>query len=366
MKRGSRKNRVLDYYLGIPLLQLAALGHRRRSFPKHIERVGILVNPALGDTLLSSGPVKDLRAAFPAQRLIFFCAPSNRISAELLPGLDEQIVISFTRPHEAIAQLRAAKLDILFDFTSWQRITAFCSLMSGARYVIGFQSPGQYRDCGYDAVALHRRDVHEIENMRALVRAAGIHAGLAPELQLPESQAPARTSGGQERIVFHAWPSGARSWLREWPMANWVELARGMNRPEYHFVLTGSPQDRPRSEELRAALQAEGISAEVFTGSDGLISVAHLLQQARLLVSVNTGIMHLGAILGTPTVVINGPTAEHRWGPVGPRVANVNAPDGRGGFLHLGFEFDGNPTDSMERTPVNDVLAAAEQFLNKY
>ncbi len=365
MKRGSRKNRLLDLYLGVPVLTALTAAHRRRRYPESIERVGIMVNPALGDTLLSSGPVRDLRQAFPSQRLIFFCVPSNRIAAELLPGVDEIIVVRFTRPHEVVAQLRAARLDVLFDFTSWQRITALCTYLSGARYTVGFRAQGQHRHRGYDCVAEHRRDRHEIDNLRTLARAAGVSTGLAPDLVLPVKPEFQMNTNAEEVVVFHAWPSGAQSWLREWPTQCWVELAQLLAAPGRAFVLTASKEDRPRALELCAAMQAMDLPTEVFTGKDGLVSVAYLLRQARLLVSVNTGIMHLGAILGTPTVVINGPTAEHRWGPVGTTVANVNAADGSGGFLHFGFEFDGHPTDTMERISVREVLAAAKQLMGE-
>jgi len=54
---------------------------------------------------------------------------------------------------------------------------------------------------------------------------------------------------------------------------------------------------------------------EVLVGRDGLGEIARALMHAEVLVSVNTGIMHLGAILGVPTVSINGPTSSRRWGP---------------------------------------------------
>jgi len=72
--------------------------------------------------------------------------------------------------------------------------------------------------------------------------------------------------------------------------------------------------------------------------------------------------MHLGAIVGTPTISINGPTSAERWGPIGPRVANVCPSDGSGGFLDLGFEYRGKPADVMDRISVADVMRAVKQL----
>ena len=106
----------------------------------------------------------------------------------------------------------------------------------------------------------------------------------------------------------------------------------------------------------------QGASAEIMIGRNGISEIARMLNHAEILVSVNTGIMHLGAILGVPTVTINGPTAVHRWGPIGSRVANVTPPDGSGGFLDLGFEYDGHAENVMEKISVDDVMCAVQQL----
>jgi heptosyltransferase-3 len=74
-------------------------------------------------------------------------------------------------------------------------------------------------------------------------------------------------------------------------------------------------------------------------------------------------VMHLAAVAGAPIISLNGPTAEHRWGARGPCVANVQPADGSGGYLHLGFEFKGQPTDVIERISVDQVFSAAENLL---
>ena len=68
MKRGSALNRTLDFYLGIPLLNLLAGLRRSRTYPVNPTRIGLLFNPALGDTLLASAAILDIRAPIPMQR----------------------------------------------------------------------------------------------------------------------------------------------------------------------------------------------------------------------------------------------------------------------------------------------------------
>jgi len=365
MKRGSKKNRLLDFYVGIPFLFLASGFRRKRKWPPSIRRIGIFPNPALGDTLLCAGPIADLRLAFPKSEIILLITRSNNSAASLIPGVDNIVNISVSNPWQSIRAIRALQLDLLVDFTSWQRVTAAISAFSNARFVVGYYTANQFRHFAYDRTAEHRNDRHELDNHRALAACIGAVGGTFPQLIVPLATLDEIIDAANDLVVFHPWPSGMRSWLREWPDERWIELAMRLNRPGRLFVITGSPQDEPRARSISEKLMSRGAETHVFVGREGLASVARLLIRAKLLVSVNTGIMHLGALLGTPTVSINGPTAQHRWGPVGQCVAGVDTPGCSGGFLHLGFEFEGNPTDTMERISAQQVFEAAEYILRR-
>jgi ADP-heptose:LPS heptosyltransferase len=371
MRRGSIKNRLIDVWLGTPLLHLAALFHRRRSRPPtQVRRIGVMSAPALGDTLLFSAPLQDLRALYPNAELVHICMKPSLAAAEIIPGADRRLLISLTQPMSSIRALRAERFDLLLDFTPWQRISALYTLLSGARFTVGFRTPGMHRSPGYDRLADHRRDRHELENHRALFReATGVEPTYAPAVDAgPITASP--FADEPNLVVFHLWAAGQRSWLREWPEERWVELATRLKAQlgdemggDALFVLTGAPADRLRCEPMLDRLRAAGLRAEPFVSPDGFRSLTHLLLRARVVVSVNTGVMHLAAIAGAPTVSLNGPTAELRWGARGPNVANVQPGDGSGGYLHLGFEFQGQPEDIMERISVDQVFTACEAVM---
>ena len=358
MKRGKALNRALDFWLGIPALNLLASLRRPGKYPVEPRRIGLFFNPALGDTLLASAAVLDIRAHFPRATLILFAASSNVSAANLLPEIDSIKVLPITHPLNSIRILRQSKLDLMLDFTAWQRLTAIYSLLSGARFTVGFERKGQYRHRGYDQTVPHLGSCHELENIRRLSRSLGSKAEHSPRLLISAGPLPRVVSEGRKIVVLHAWASGSQRSQREWPDDSWVLLARRLMVPGRVFLLTGAPSDEDRCEALRQSLVAHGLPAKILVGRDGLGEIARVFTHAEMLVSVNTGIMHLGAILGVPTISINGPTASHRWGPVGPRVANVCPADGSGGFLDLGFEFHGHSRDTMRKILVEDVLRA--------
>lgn len=357
----------MDTWVGIPALNALAAFHPRRKCPDKLNRIGVMCSFALGDTLLFSAAVQSLRAHFPEQYIVFFCGPQNLAAAELIPGLSKLVVINLLQPRESIRLMRAEQLDILLDFSSWQRLTAFYSLMSGARFTVGFRTPGQHRHRGYDRVADHTRDRHELDNFHGLLQSVGVTERSRPAIVPPAVPLPELLTRGKQVVVFHMWPSGVRSYTREWPEDRWITLAKHLAIPgaqsETLFVITGAPSDEARSEAFVQKLHAAGLEAESFVGRDGFASLCQLLLHSRLVVSVNTGVMHLAAILSAPTISINGPNRNGRWGPVGPRAIGVESPGSGCGYLHLGFEHGEGATDCMERITVDMVLDAADNLL---
>jgi heptosyltransferase-3 len=367
MRRGSKKNRLLDYWAGIPVLNLAATLRRRRSRPSAPPRkIGVMCSPALGDTLIFSAALQDIHAAYPDAEIVHCCMGPNKGAAAIIPGADRRIVIDLTRPDKSLKLLRPERFDLFLDYSSWQRLTAFLTLFSGANFTAGFTTPGMYRGRGYDMSVEHRRDLHEVDNFRQLTRALGLPATHVPALApLPPQNLTSVWPAGFERpvILMHLWPSGQRAWLREWPEDRWLQLAQRLaqDTPGAVFGLTGTPAEMERTEPFLQRMRAAGLEAHAVLAN--FSQLATLLQRAHLVVSVNTGVMHLAAIAGVPTVSINGPNSNGRWGPVGPRAFGVESHGEGCGYLHLGFDFDGKATDCMERISVEEVLAACHAVL---
>jgi ADP-heptose:LPS heptosyltransferase len=134
----------------------------------------------------------------------------------------------------------------------------------------------------------------------------------------------AQTGGSMERVVaFHLGSAQTRPY-RRWPVERFIALAERLRlgSPNLLLVLTGQAFERPLLQEFTAGYSGRVADA---TGLGSIARVAALLAESHLLVSNDTGIMHLGAAMGTPTVGIFGPASPRRWGPVGPYTAAVSA-----------------------------------------
>ena len=362
-KRGAGWVRNLDRLVGIPLvLALGALRRRRRPFPGVVRRIGVIRMPTIGDTVLLSGVLKDLREAYPDAELVFFADAHNADSARLLPAVDRVVVLDLLRPWYSVSRLREFRADVVLDFGGWTRSTALLAALSGARFTAGFRTAGQWRHFVFDCVVDYLATRHELDNLRALVSALGVRTGSAPELIYRRCALPDPLAGLERYVVFHPWPGGSRKRLKEWPIEHWIRLASWLKERGVAAVVTGGPADREPAEALvRACREAvPGLEVVSAAGVCTLEQCCNLLEGAEAVVSVDTGIMHLAAAIGARVIGLHGPTAAARWGPVGPRAIGIDSDCPGCGYIHLGFERPRRPPPCMESLSVEKVIAALE------
>ena len=138
-------------------------------------------------------------------------------------------------------------------------------------------------------------------------------AGPRPLFWPSPAPAPALPGPGP-RIGLHL---GAKNHLRRWPVENFVRLALALGRltGEFTPVLTGSAGEKT----LGAKFEKLGPPAINLLGATDLSELSRVLAGLDLLVSADTGVLHLAAALGTPTLALFfGPAYGPETGPYGP------------------------------------------------
>ena len=368
-ERGNTKLRWIDRRVAPVVVAGLAATRRARPLPVRPASIAVMKSAAMGDMVLMSAAASDLRRAYPEVRLIAFGGRDNAAIARLMPEWDEVIEIRAAEPWSVVRQLRRHRVDLLLDFGPWTRTEAIYARLAGARATVGFDTPGADRHRAYDLAVAHSAECHELDNYRSILRAVGVEAISEPHL-LPVGRPPAMLDGLGDYAVLHPWPGGFGSQFREWPVERWEQLAAELAGEGHRLVVTGGAADAGRTRELVARLgavetadrQGVGVGAVDTAGQLSLAELSHLLRASRVVVSVNTGVMHLAAALGAATVGLNGPTADRRWGPRGPRVRSVNSPLPGCGYLHLGFEYEGRRTDCMLAITVPMVMEAVRDL----
>lgn len=358
-ERGNPYLRWLDRYGGVPLLLSMRLWRRRRSMPPRPLRIGFIKLTAIGDTVLLGAVVEDVRSKFRDAEIVCFFGSENAPIGRMQEGPTEVVAVSPTSPRAVVRELRRRRLDVVIDCGSWSRLEAFCAAASGA-FNIGFHTSGQRRHLCQDVSVPHSNRVHELENYRLLVEVLGVASAARPRLDPPGVVDVKQLLPDGPFVLFHPWPSGIQKELKEWPGERWVELSKRMADAGYVVALSGGPGDAPRS---RALADSCRVSVVDLAGRLSLPQLVDVISSSSCVVSVNTGTMHLAAAAGAPTVALNGPTSELRWGPVGPRTISVNSSFSGCGYLDLGWEYKGRRPDCMLGISVDDVEEAARHVM---
>lgn len=277
----------------------------------------------IGDLILTTPAITALREKFPEAHLSLVVSPAV---AELLPAISgiDKVMIVRGKPDDALDWLALifSRFDYCLDFTRNDR-SSFLTFLSHARKRITSDHPNlrtKFRARSYNELVESPVNLlHTVDYHLGLLQPLGIHnASRAIRLDLPESKvakaaellAAAHVAG--EFVLLH--PGSARA-EKFWEVNRWAEvidhcLERGMT-----CILTGgrSPAEQAQISAIKAAAKSNEVID--LSGKTDLLTLAALVREARMLVTVDSAPMHFGAAWGTPQVVLFGPTNPFHWHP---------------------------------------------------
>ena len=301
----------------------------------------IVKTSAIGDVIHTLPALHCLRLHYPQARITWLV---EEAAAELLVGhrdLDRVLVSRRKRwssdfrrgpgpawkaAREALAllrELRDTRYDLLLDFQGLLKSGVLVGL-ARARRKVGFGRGMEHAEGSW--IFLNERipavdmNIHALERELMLLRAIDIPT---PEVVfgLPITEAHRRKVENllAERGVDRSRPLVAVNPQATWPTKLWfeerfTELADRMRERGCEVVFTGSPADRPVIERIVSSMKNP---APNLAGETSLLELAALYQAARVVVSTDTGPMHIAAAVGAPVVAIFGSTAPWRTGPWG-------------------------------------------------
>jgi len=320
---------------------LARSGHVRPASPR---RVVCLRLERIGDLLMTIPAIVDLKEAFPSASIDPVVGHWNREVSSVIPGIDriETLDASWlsrdTGGRGTMSLVREARrwrsrrYDLAINFEPDIRGNLVMAAI-GAAWTAGFVSGGG--SALLDTALDYDTAVHTSDNARALVRAIASvapseeRAGRTSPLTIPAANRDeaarllARFNGARP-IGIHV--SAGRA-IKQWPETRFRDVAEHLVRQRNAaIVLTGAVSDRAQVDIVRAALP----SSRVLDLTDGvnLLTAAAVLERLDLLVTGDTGPMHLAHAVGTPVVAVFGPSDPVRYAPRGlhDRVVRVDLP----------------------------------------
>ena len=302
------------------------------------KRILLIRTDLMGDVVLSLPAVHAMRRAYPEAEIDMMVLPPNAGVIKHDPAISRIITYDpnlWRRPKAFLTlasykkflglmrDLRSARYDLCLSLAGdWASVFAFFSKASrrvgyrGEAYPFFMTDPVEGRR--------YRVRQHEVDYIAGLARAAGgTIAGNEREPKLTVSEQ-AREEvkallagyGVQEGDLLIAAHAGATNGLaKRWPVPHWAKLADLLiEELGATVVLTGAASDVEIVDAVVSRMRKQPLN---LVGKTNVPQLAALLERCDLVISGDSGPLHIAGAVGTPVVAIHGPTDPGLSGPVG-------------------------------------------------
>lgn len=321
-----------------------------------IEKVLFITLSNMGDVVLTLPALDALRALYPQAHITVMVGPRPREIFEGVPSVDKLIVFDKRAPLREKAGLF---LDLMRE--------RFDAVLDYKNSFYGAFLPARYRTSPFLVMPRELRHMKE-RNLYRLRRALRLE-------RIPQD--PARTftfSGDDKKAIdetffelgvlpesrFIAVNPSAGGDTRRWPVEKFAELCSRLAERSI-VVLIGSSLFK----DMSAAIVKSCASGNVIdlTGKTTIHQLAYVCSRASLVVSADTGVLHIASYMDAPVIGLFGAGDERRYGPWSKQSRAVFSPVRCRPCSHAQCET--GRVECMHTITVDDVMDAAQSFLEE-
>ena len=279
----------------------------------------------LGDTLFATPFIRAIREVCPDSYIAVLTHPRCYEILEGNPNINEIIIYDEKKQHRGllrrfsiISYLRSKRFDTAFILRKSLTRTLVL-LFSKIPNRIGYNS----KRAGFlltKRVAVPRRYLHNVEYFLNLARAIGIDPkNKNYEILISETDKDRAdkvlNEAGIGRGAFIVINAGGNWDLKRWPVANFAKLCDEVfNKLRVNVVLTGAEKDSALAKKITDLTMHKPI---MLCGKTDLKTLGAIFKKAIVVISNDSGPMHLAAAVGSPVIAIFGPTSPEITGPHG-------------------------------------------------
>lgn len=292
--------------------------------PSHARAEGIpssilLIRPGgIGDAVLLAPAIAAMKQKTPTAKIAALAERRNAGAFSMIPGITR--VLRYDVPRELVATFRL-RPDLVIDTEQYHRLSAVVARLLGATTLIGFNTNERARLFHHAVPYCH--DENEAISFFRLLAPLGIAPPVsitAPFLSVPPAD---RALAAQLLAPFADQPfvtvfPGASIPERRWGWKQFAATAAKLNARGYPVVILGGKNDQDDSQ----CIVAEQVLD--LAGKTTLSQSAAVIDRSSLLISGDSGLLHIGVGLGTPTVSLFGPGIAAKWAPRGPQHIVIN------------------------------------------
>jgi len=361
-----------DRWIGTPLCYALYLADKFRKNGRNTpKKILVILFWGIGSNVNSLPAIKVLKSKFPKSKITVLAPLKNK---ELFYGADYidkmiYIDIGIWRLIKTIFRVRG-RFDLVIDMEHWMNISAIISFFAAKRR-IGFYNTT--RSILYNEKVKFDRESHAVVNNLKLLKPLGIDAKVNELVKLGYSDADKgyadgflKTKGiGRKDFVVGVCPgSGATVMQRRWLSKRFAEAAdRLIELYKAKIIFVGSNDEKKLIKSIIGMMKYNAVDA---SGSS-LGKLIALVDNFDLMISNDTGPMHIAAAQGVKTIGLFGPETPVIFGPYGKK--NIGLFKGvkcspcikvyKGGYR------DCDDNICMKAISVDDVLGAVRKIVGK-
>lgn len=302
-----------------------------------INRILIIKWGGMGDVVVSTAIMQDIREAFPHAELHLNAMPPWHTLFSADPRFSKVWHVDLRKRERGLRgymlwcrQVIQNRYDLIIDLQTNDKSRLLLGMLKllgkAPRYLLGNHPVFPYTIRQDKSLT----SSHSLHIMHQTLAAGGIAAKAdrpvlhtTAEHQRTAKQILQRHALLQYPFAVLLCGSHAAGVTKRWGAAHYVELARALQKQGMqHVVLIGGNDDAEECQTIAAACPGLVIN---LCGQTELLALPTLFAQARLIVGNDTGSAHLAASTMTPMLVICGPTDPRRVKPTGPQVLAIQA-----------------------------------------
>ena len=285
----------------------------------------LLIKPSsLGDIVHAMPTCAAIRRAYPKARLTWLVKRAWHGLVERIDGVDRvwPVESTLTGWLSQVPLLRAERFDLVVDLQGLFRSAAIGRL-SGSSLLVGFANGREGSPWFYSKrVPVPQLEMHAVDRYLLVAEAVGAGESGAPEFRF---RIPKTDHDEVDRLLSRSGVPSGTSWVamnvsarwptKRWPAESFAEVADRLRQDGCGaVVMIGGPEERAEVAAVSAMMKTPAID---LTGATTVGLLPALLSKASLLMTNDSGPMHIAAAIGTPVVALFGPTSAVRTGPYG-------------------------------------------------
>lgn len=285
----------------------------------------LLIKPSsLGDIVHAMPTCAAIRKAYPKARLTWLVKRQWAGLVERIDGVDRVWSVEPTLQGwlSQVAPLRAERFDLVVDLQGLFRSAAI-GWLSGSPLCLGFANGREGSPWFYsERVTVPQADMHAVDRYLLVAKALGAVGSGTPEFRF---RIPQTDEDEVDRLLSRSGVTPGMSWVamnvsarwrtKRWPAASFAEVADRLQQDGCGtVVMIGGPDERADVAAVKGEMKTPAID---LAGATTVGLLPALLSKASMLITNDSGPMHIAAAVGTPVVALFGPTSEVLTGPYG-------------------------------------------------